>query len=100
MKKIEKMKQNENSNQLTIFDGLDYSLIETLSPATRKVYSIMVKKRKAKYIEKKSGLRPRTIRKALKQLIDLKLIIKIPDLYDTRSVFYIKSCYFNSNLFN
>lgn len=90
--------EKQNNEQKTNYknkkekNNITESIVSSLSPATRHVYFITIsKKRKVTDIEKKSGLHPRTVRKALKQLLDLKLVIRVHDLYDTRSHFYVKA---------
>lgn len=67
-------------------------IITSLSPAAQSVYSVtMTKKRKISYIEKKTKLSPRAVRKAISHLMALELIYRIQDLQDLRSCFYIKA---------
>ena len=65
-------------------------MIQALNRSVQNVYYIIQhKKLKVDQIHKKSRLAPRTVRQALKRLIDLQLIHRIPDLTDLRSHWYI-----------
>lgn len=63
--------------------------VAALSPAVQDVYQILrTRKLKAIEIQRKTKYSPRTIRSALKTLLDLHLIYRRTDLNDLRSNFY------------
>lgn len=64
-------------------------MLLSLNKSVQEIYqSISGKKMKVKELEKKSRYSPRTVRHALRTLLDMKLIILIPDLTDLRSHYY------------
>ena len=64
-------------------------MIQALNRSAKNVYHVIQHRTlKVDQIQRKSRLAPRTVRQALKKLTELKLIKKIPDLYDLRSHFY------------
>lgn len=64
-------------------------MLLSLNKSVQEIYqSISGKKMKVKELEKKSRYSPRTVRHALRTLLDMKLIIQIPDLTDLRSHYY------------
>ena len=65
------------------------SMILALNKSVQEVFNtISDKKIKVREIEKRTKYSPRTVRHALRTLLDLGLIIQIPDLGDLRSHFY------------
>ena len=64
-------------------------MVLALNKSVQEVFNtISDKKIKVKDIEKRTRYSPRTVRHALRTLLDLGLIIQIPDLGDLRSHFY------------
>lgn len=65
-------------------------MVLALNKSVQEVFNtISDKKVKVKDIEKRTRYSPRTVRHALRTLLDLGLIIQVPDLDDLRSHFYI-----------
>jgi DNA-binding MarR family transcriptional regulator len=55
----------------------------------KKIYDVLSKKKcKPSELVSITSLSPRSVRHALKKLLDKELIQKTPDLYDLRSYFY------------
>ena len=66
------------------------SMVLALNKSVQEVFStISDKKIKVRDIEKRTKYSPRTVRHALRTLLDLGLILQIPDLGDLRSHYYI-----------
>ncbi len=64
-------------------------MVLALNKSVQEVFNtISDKKVKVKDIEKRTRYSPRTVRHALRTLLDLGLIIQVPDLDDLRSHFY------------
>ena len=64
-------------------------MLQSLNKSVQDIYStISGKMIKVKEIERKSSYSPRTVRHALRTLLDMKLIVQIPDLTDLRSHYY------------
>ena len=64
-------------------------MVLALNKSVQEVFNTISDKRiKVKDIEKKTHYSPRTVRHALRTLLDLDLIIQIPDLGDLRSHYY------------
>lgn len=64
-------------------------MVLALKKSVQEVFNTITdKKIKVKDIEKKTRYSPRTVRHALRTLLDLGLIIQIPDLGDLRSHYY------------
>lgn len=64
-------------------------MVMALNKSVQEVFNtISDKKIKVKDIEKKTRYSPRTVRHALRTLLDLGLITQIPDLGDLRSHYY------------
>ena len=67
--------------------------IHTLNSSVQVIYqAISENSIKVKDIENRTEYSPRTVRLALQILLDLKLIIKVPDLADLRSHYYQLNC--------
>lgn len=65
------------------------TMVTALNKSVQEVFNTISDKQiKVKDIEKKTQYSPRTVRHALRTLLDLGLIIQIPDLGDLRSHFY------------
>ena len=64
--------------------------VYTLNRSTRDVYHLIKRKQviNSKGISHRTNYGDRTIRSALKRLIDLRLVIRVPDLQDMRSCYY------------
>ena len=64
-------------------------MVLSLNKSVQEVFSTISDKRiKVKDIEKRTRYSPRTVRHALRTLLDLGLIIQVPDLGDLRSHYY------------
>ena len=64
-------------------------MVLALNKSVQEVFNTISDKRiKVKDIEKRTRYSPRTVRHALRTLLDLGLIVQIPDLGDLRSHFY------------
>ena len=64
-------------------------MVRSLNKSVQEIYrTISGNKIKVKEIEKKTTYSPRTVRHALRTLLDLDLIMQIPDLADLRSHYY------------
>ena len=63
---------------------------ETLNRSTRDVYYLIKRKQiiNSKSISRRTKYGDRTIRSAIKRLIDLRLIKRVPNLHDLRSCYY------------
>ena len=64
-------------------------VVFALNESARDVYMILrFRKLKVNDIERKTKYSPRTIRQAIRKLLDLRLIHQIPDMSDFRSHYY------------
>jgi DNA-binding MarR family transcriptional regulator len=64
-------------------------MVQALNKSVQEVFNTISDKRvKVRDIEKRTKYSPRTVRHALRTLLDLGLITQIPDLSDLRSHFY------------
>ena len=64
-------------------------MVQSLNRSVQDNYNTITGSRvKVKEIERKTTYSPRTVRHALRTLLDMDLIIQIPDLTDLRSHFY------------
>ena len=63
---------------------------DTLNRSTRDVYYLIKRKQQidSKGISRRTKYGDRTIRSAIKRLIDLRLVKRVPNLHDMRSCFY------------
>ncbi len=63
---------------------------DTLNRSTRDVYFLIKRKQMidSKGISRRTKYGDRTIRSAIKRLIDLRLVKRVPNLHDMRSCFY------------
>ena len=67
----------------------NHIMLQSLNESVQEIYvTISGKSIKVKDIEKKSSYSPRTVRHALRTLLDMQLIVQIPDLTDLRSHYY------------
>lgn len=63
--------------------------ISALAPSVKEVYyTIRFKRLRAQDIQRKTNYSARTIRSAIRQLLDMHLISRIPNLNDLRCCFY------------
>ena len=64
--------------------------VNTLNRSTRDVYYLIKRKQTidSKGISRRTKYGDRTIRSALKRLIDLRLVTRVPNLQDMRSCYY------------
>lgn len=63
--------------------------IGALSPSAREIfYLLRYKKLTPSQIQRKTTYSPRTVRFALRKLLDLRLVEKIPNLKDLRRISY------------
>ncbi len=71
--------------------SMETNIVEQLPPSAQKVHRYLVTKGKAKAKEMANSLQMpfRTVRYALKELEKKGLIMKMPDLMDLRSYFYL-----------
>ena len=68
---------------------VDDVVVFALNESANDVYMILrFKKLKVTDIERKTKYSPRTIRQAIRKLLDLQLITQIPDMSDFRSHYY------------
>ena len=64
-------------------------VVFALNESAKDVYMILrFRKLKVSDIERKTKYSPRTIRQAIRKLLDLRLIHQIPDMKDFRSHYY------------
>jgi DNA-binding MarR family transcriptional regulator len=71
---------------------VDDVIIFALNESAKDVFmTLRFKKLKVGDIERKTKYSPRTIRQAIRKLLDLNLITQIPDLSDFRSHYYAAS---------
>ena len=64
-------------------------MIQSLNKSVQEIYKTITGNRiKVKDIEKRTTYSPRTVRHALRTLLDMDLIMQIPDLSDLRSHYY------------
>ena len=70
---------------------LGVKLVGVMPPSVQKVYRALQggKRMHVGEIESKTNYSPRTVRQALRQLRNARLITKIPDMYDMRRHYYI-----------
>lgn len=74
---------------MAVSSASNQNMVLALNKSVQEVFNTMSDKRiKVKEIEKKTRYSPRTVRHALRTLLDLGLIIQVPDLGDLRSHFY------------
>ena len=67
-------------------------IVFALNESAKDVYmTLRFKKLKVSDIERKTKYSPRTIRQAIRKLLDLRLITQIPDMSDFRSHYYAAS---------
>ncbi len=64
--------------------------VNTLNRSTRDVYYLIKRKQviNSKGISRRTKYGDRTIRSAIKRLIDLRLVKRVPNLQDMRSCYY------------
>ena len=69
---------------------LGRKLVGVMAPSVQKVFSTLQsgKRMHVGEIEAKTRYSPRTVRQALRQLKDAKLVSQIPDMYDMRRTWY------------
>ena len=71
---------------------VDDVVVFALNESAKDVYMILrFKKLKVTDIERKTKYSPRTIRQAIRKLLDLRLITQIPDMSDFRSHYYVSA---------
>ena len=74
---------------MAIATKVDEVVVFALNESAKDVYMILrFKKLKVSQIERKTKYSPRTIRQAIRKLLDLNLIHQIPDMSDFRSHYY------------
>lgn len=67
----------------------NHLMVQSLNRSVQEIYNTIAGSRiKVKDIEKRTTYSPRTVRHALRTLLDMDLIIQIPDLSDLRSHYY------------
>jgi len=96
------IKKNQKSNNpikcslkvliMVVATKVNDVVVFALNESAKDVYMILrFKKLKVTDIERKTKYSPRTIRQAIRKLLDLHLITQIPDLSDFRSHYYAAS---------
>jgi DNA-binding MarR family transcriptional regulator len=77
---------------MAVATKVDDVVVFALNESARDVYMILrFRKLKVNDIERKTKYSPRTIRQAIRKLLDLRLIHQIPDMSDFRSHYYSAS---------
>ncbi len=77
---------------MAVATKVDDVVVFALNESARDVYMILrFRNLKVNDIERKTKYSPRTIRQAIRKLLDLRLIHQIPDMSDFRSHYYSAS---------